>query len=408
MTTKQKKIIFGIIFLLAAIGLAYALYWAFFAPPPKERVAEKPQTQQEAVEKAEFPEAQQQERAEQPPEDEEEEQEAAPTPEDQITPEEGRVTQPVTDNVDHLDLGQGDQARFYNEEDGKFYRLVDGELKPLDDKVFFNVDNTSWAPEENKAILEYPDGANIYYNFDTKQQETLPKHWKDFSFSETGEEIATKNMSFSPENRWLIESDPDGSSVERITHLGENANRVDVNWSPNGDVVGVSKTGPGQGAYQQEVYLLGENNENFKSLSIPGRGVRSKWSPSGEKLLYSAYSNRSNFQPELWIVNAEPGNIGRNRKKLNVRTWADKCGFENDKFVYCGVPTNLPQGAGFEPEIANDIEDNIYKINTNTGAKTQISTGDQTFTVDSLRVKKETNQLIITAKNKPGLFKIDI
>ncbi|MFB6226197.1 MAG: hypothetical protein ABEJ02_02495 [Candidatus Paceibacteria bacterium] len=405
MTTK-KRIIYTILFIVAVLAIGYAIYWVFFAPA-EPAPQPTPDQQPKEAEEQQLPTAQETEpsaRREQEEEEQTQPEAEAPTP---TEPEEKRVTQEVTSEVDHLDLVE-EGARFYNEEDGRFYKLVDGELKPLDDKVFFNVESTAWAPNEDKAIIEYPDGANIYYNFETKEQETLPKHWTDFSFSNTGDKIAAKNMGFSPENRWLIEANPDGSSIKRIENMGDNADKVDVSWSPNGEVVALSRTGPGRGADKQEVYLVGENDENLRSLMVPGRAMQSKWSPSGEKILYSVYNTQNNYKPELWVVTANPGSIGQNRTKLNVDTWADKCAFANDTFIYCGVPTQLPKGAGFEPAAADDIEDDIYKINLQTGAQTQISTGGQSFTVESIQVDQENNELLITAKNQSGLFKIDI
>ena len=406
MTTKQKRIIFGIVFFLATIAIAFALYWTFFAPTPEEEVPERP-AEEKPAEEAQLPEAEEAEVTEPTGPGEEEpapaEEEPAPAEEEEEEP----VTQPVSDNIDYVSLNDEGQTRFYNEEDGRFYRLVNGELKPLSDKQFFNAESVKWAPNEDKAIIEYPDGANVYYNFETKQQETLPQHWTEFSFSEDGSQVVSKNMSFSEENRWLVKSSPDGSSIEGVAKMGDNADKVDVNWSPNGEIVGFSKTGGGSGD-SQEVIPVGEENQNLQSISVPGRAMRHKWSPSGEKLLYSVYNSENNYKPELWAVTANPGEIGQNRTRLNINTWANKCAFADENTVYCGVPTSLPEGAGFEPSLADDIEDNIYKINIRDKSRTQISTGDQSFTVESIQVNESNNQLIITGKNQSGLFKIDI
>jgi Tol biopolymer transport system component len=412
--TKRKRIIFAVLFILITLLLGFALYYVFFAPSEPSKQAGLPQGTRTSTGE-QLPQAEEGKVAtsgpqqEELPVTEEEPAERPQQPDQPTTPttDEGQeIQQPISDNVDDVSLDNKGNARFYNEDDGKFYELnEEGKLKQLSDKTFFNVDKVAWSPKDDKAIMEYPDGSNIYYDFQTKQQETLPKHWEEFDFSPEGTEAAAKSMGFSPQNRWLIKSNPDGSSVEKIVNLGNNEDKVDVDWSPNEQVVGTSKTGEARGAYRQEVLLLGEQNQNFNSISVPGRGLQSKWSPSGEKLLYSVYSGRNNFKPELWIVNGDPGNIGQNRRKLNVDTWAEKCNFKNEKYVYCGVPTELREGAGFEPSIANNIEDNIYKINTETGAKTQIET-KLDFTVDSLHIRE--NKLIIKGKNKSGLYEIEL
>jgi hypothetical protein len=85
----------------------------------------------------------------------------------------------------------GGTTKLYNSADGKFYKIdANGKLVALDDQVFYNVQNVAWSPKKNESIIEYPDGTNIYYNFDTKKQVTLPKQWQDFSFSPLGDQIA--------------------------------------------------------------------------------------------------------------------------------------------------------------------------------------------------------------------------
>ena len=48
----------------------------------------------------------------------------------------------------------GQDINFYDREDGKFYRInKDGDTTLLTDKVFYNVESVTWAPQKNKAIL---------------------------------------------------------------------------------------------------------------------------------------------------------------------------------------------------------------------------------------------------------------
>lgn len=405
---KKKRIIFGIIFLLVTILLGYGIYKVFFEsePQPQQTQSDQPTEDQQG----QFPAAEQGDTTSQVTEtDEDELPTSETTQQDEYTPPEPdqNVSKTIDDNVDNVNVGSNN-TRFYNEEDGKFYQLANGELKEMDDKTFFNVDKVEWAPTEDKAILEYPDGANIYYNFENKQQETLPKHWTEFSFSPDSNQIAAKSMGYSPDNRWLIESNPDGSKTRRITSMGENADKVNVNWSPNRQVVAFSRTGRSLGSNRQEVLMIGRNNENFKSITAPGYDFRGEWSPKGQKVLFSVHSGRSNYRPELWIVNGQGESIGTGRKKLNVNTWADKCTFQDERFVYCGVPTEIEQGSGFEPSLANNTNDDIMKIDTQTGAKTPISTEGEEITVKNMEYNKQENKILITTTNESGIFEIKL
>src|SRR3989339_152116 len=131
----------------------------------------------------------------------------------------------------------GNEVQFYDKNDGKFYRLdKNGELSLLSDKVFYNVDNVTWAESKDKAILEYPDGANILYDFDTKKQVTLPAHWKDFDFDPSSEKIVMKSIGLDQDNRWLAVANADGTKVTPLEALGDKDSTVYPAWSPSNQV----------------------------------------------------------------------------------------------------------------------------------------------------------------------------
>lgn len=320
------------------------------------------------------------------------------------TPE--RLTQVIDRRV--VGVNTSIDTKFYNTQDGKFYRLdATGNPVPISEQVFYNVQNVVWSPQNNSSIIEYPDGSNIYYNFATKEQVTLPRHWEGFSFSPGGELIAAKSVGQSPENRWLISANPNGSEIKLIEPLGVNDKKVTVDWSPNQQVIAFARTGEPLGDDRQQVLLLGQNRENFKGLIVEGRGLETKWSKQGTKLLHSVYSANSDFKPELWIVDATPDSVGANRKLLNVATWANKCTMADERFAYCGVPDKLDTGAGFAPLIANNTADHLYRIDTLTGLKTELPL-DRTYTIDTITVSPDGNSLLFTDKNQAGLFKLNL
>lgn len=317
-----------------------------------------------------------------------------------------KIKQISTLKVSNISSSQ-DKAKFYNPQDGKFYVLDDkGEIKLLSDKVFYNVDNVTWSPTKNEGIIEYPDGSNIYYNFDDNKQVTLPKHWEDFDFSNNGDQIVSKSMATIAENRWLITSDPTGNNIQLISNMGENANKVIVDWSPNNQVIALSSTGDAAGA-NQEILLVGLNNENYASLLVAGRGLETQWSPEGNKLLHSVYNAENNYKPELWITDATPDTVGENRKPLGLNTWASKCTISDERYVYCGVPTELRDGAGFAPEVADYTADNLYKIDLLTGTKTNIPL-ETAHTIENIFTSEDGKTLFFTDKNKSGIFKISL
>lgn len=323
----------------------------------------------------------------------------------------GGVTQTtlVTQNSTLAPHASDANIAYYDRSEGKFYRLdQNGNNILLSNQTFYNVQNITWSPSNDKAILQYPDGSKISYDFTTQKQATLPKHWQDFSFNPNSTAFAAKSIGMEPENRWLVVSKPDGANAEGIIALGDNADKVTVKWSPNNQIVGFSATGDARGFASKEILPLGLNNENFKGIIVPGLDFHPLWSKTGDQLLFSTYNSDSSYKPELWIVNAIGDSIGSGRRPIKINTWAEKCTFADNNTIYCAVPNNLPEGAGFEPGIANDTPDTIYKIDLQTGAKNPIAIPEQDYTINSMIVSPQKDALYFTDAANGLLHKIKL
>jgi len=317
-----------------------------------------------------------------------------------------QVTELINANNQNPTLsGDGAQVQYYNKDTGLFYKIdKDGKTVPLTDKIFHDVQNVTWAPTKNKAILEFPDSSKIVYNFDTNKQVTLPKHWKDFAFSPDGNQIVMKSIGISEDNRWLAIVNDDGSKVTPIEPLGDKDATVYPSWSPNKQSIAMFTEG--KSFDQQEVYFVGLNNENFKSTTIEGRGFTPLWSPKGDNLLYSVYSSQNDYKPSLWIVGAEGDNIGANRKSINLETWANKCVFADNTSLYCAVPDSLEKGAGLFTQLADNSRDNLVKVDLTTGTKKLVAIPDGTYNMSNLILSDNGYYLYFTDKITGNLNKV--
>lgn len=302
----------------------------------------------------------------------------------------------------------GQDLLYYSRYEGKFYRLAeDGQKKLLTDKAFHKVEKITWAPSKAQAILEYPDDSNILYDFTTNKQVTLPKHWREFSFSPSNEQIAFKSIGLDPDNRWLAISNADGSKAKMVEQMVGIGLSVDVNWSSSNQVIATYREDVD--AERQELFFIGQNKENFKSTIVEGRGFSGQWSPQGDKLLYSAYHSRDEQRPRLWVVNAQGESIGTGRRDLGLITWADKCTFAENDTAYCAVPEEeLPPGIGLMPYYADDTPDKIYKINLASGTKTMLADPYGNYTVEEMMTSKDGKYLYFTTKTFNRVYKIKL
>lgn len=347
-----------------------------------------------------------------------------PGSEGNLQPEQGNAPQSLTSSVAQGGLTQtkvlntlpslgttmgadGANLQFYNSEDGKFYSIdKNGQATLLSDQVFHDVDNVTWSPDKNKAILEYPDGANIVYDFNTDTQATLPNHWKDFAFSPDGGQIVMKSIGQDPDNRWLAVSNADGSQARPVAALGDKDDTVYPSWSPNKQSVAMYTEGVDLN--RQDVYFVGLNSENFKSMTIEGRGFQYQWAPQGGQMLYSVYSTDSDMKPTLWIANAQGDTIGSGRKNLNIETWADKCAYAGATEIFCAVPDSLPEGAGLFPDLAKGTSDKLYQIDTRTGVRKLIAIPDASVSMSDLMLSDNGYYLYFIDNNTGNLEQIKL
>jgi len=280
-----------------------------------------------------------------------------------------------------------------------------GDIKAYSNKIFYNVRSASWSNDGTMAALEYPDGSNIIYDFANNKQITLPKHWQEFEFSPDGGQIAFKSIALDPENRFLAVANPDGSQIKILESIGGVENQFKANWSPNNQMVATFSEGID--ANRSEVFFIGLNNENFKSMIVEGRDFRGVWSPEGNKMIYSVYSSENDYKPQLWIADANPNSIGANRRSIGLDTWGNKCSFADSDRVICAVPQSLPSGAGLAPESANQINDYLYEINLATGAKKLLAVPEGSHTIDQV-IASNSDYVFFSDRNDGRIYRIKL
>ncbi|MBI5076804.1 hypothetical protein HZB94_00265 [Candidatus Falkowbacteria bacterium] len=407
-----KKLAIAIGFVLVIIGAGYAIYFLFFKPTmPTAPAPEKPELGQLPAPKEGAPEAG-----------------VAPKPGVVIKPE-AKPEKPITKipaavekKVDEIAKGgvtkiatlnfeptgvltldkDGGSAITYNSKDGRFYAIDrDGDKKQLNEHVYKNVKNISWSPKKEQAIMEFPDGSNVLYNFDSDKQITLPKDWTEFSFSKSGNQIAFKDMTANPEYRFLAVANADGSGQKYIEYIGDDVNNFKIDWSPNGQMVAQYKTG--KSVNTSKLFFLGQNGENFKAITVNGYGVETKWAPAGDKLVYNSYSVSSENKPQLYVVDAAGDNIGYNHNSLKLSTWINKCAFSGANTLYCAVPKQMPEGAGLVPSLADNTPDYIYKVDLETGVKSFVAEPEFDYTIDKMQVSEDGATLYFTDKTTQEL-----
>ena len=310
-------------------------------------------------------------------------------------------------NLNPRRAADGKSVVTFDTQNGKVYRIAsNGALTPLTEQTFSGAYNVKFSPQTDKAIFQFPDSSNLVYDFINKKSYVLPKHWDKFEFSPAGDQLTFKSLGDDPDNQWLAIANIDGTGARGIENMGDKAGLFTASWSPSDQIVGSFRDGVDFN--RQKIYFIGKNKENFKSTTIDGRGLEYIWSPDGDTILYSVYSTQSEYNPELWVMDAIGESIGNNKRHITVQTCAHKCTFSNNTTVYCAVPKELITGAGLLPSYGDAGEDHIYKLDLITGTKEKIAEPPERHTISSIIVSQDESLLYFTDKNSGQMYKIDL
>ncbi len=294
---------------------------------------------------------------------------------------------------------------FYDQTKQQFFKInSNGQVELLSDKLFYGVSGVTWSNTGEKAIIEYPDGANVLYNFKDKKQTTIPQEMQEFSFSKQGDAIAAKWFSDAsqndPDNNWIVAAKDDGSSLALVEKLGDKSYSTQIAISPDNQVAALHQKSIDN--LRQMVYPIGFNGENLQAFEVAGSGFMSQWSPNGNSLVYSVYNTQTDYLPNLWVTSGKTGEMGELKVSLNLNTWPDKCTYTDESTMFCAVPQGLPRGAGIYPEISYQYPDNFYRIDLSSGVKTLLASpvgSEGAYSGYNLTVSADGTMLYFTDRN---------
>lgn len=367
----RVKIILKLVGFLVAVGaLAVGMYLLFWRPAPT--VQDGTQTTPtitgglEGAEDAG-------DRGTAPEETGETEESALPQA-DEVASGGATLTQLLT-NVDVLSptLTASGSIAYYDPTDGRFYTINDdGDVEKLAEARFPEAESVTFASDASAAVIEFPDGSNVIYGFDSGKQVTLPTHWEDFSFSGDASSVASKSIGTDASNRAIVITSADGSNTQTVAVLGSNDDKVDINLSPDNTIVAFSRTGgtlSGFGRY--EYYLIGTDGEVVGNLIVEGTNFSAIWSPDGKYILYSVGESSNNERAMLWYADSKGDRNGSTRLRLGVATWVEKCTFASASTLYCAVPQEMVDGGGTTHSLV-DSPDSLYKIDLPSGRTTLV------------------------------------
>ena len=272
---------------------------------------------------------------------------------------------PVSDNFVISARFAGDVLLFYDFS-GQLWQLKNGESKPelstqqTNENQKPGAKSFAFSPDAKKIAYYISDSKNnslFINNADGKNQKTLIKNLQ----------LRDVILSWPKTNQIAMTSKPSGLARGGLWSF-------DISTSKTTKVIGD---------------LL---------------GLEATFSPKGDEFIYS-YINQSDRGPILAVYRN-----GFSKKITNVSTLVDKCAWSSDSInIYCAIPKLWPDSVVLPDDYYKGIIstiDDIWKINTETGAKNigSENIGD----VSNLVLNGNEDSLIFILKSSGLLYKLKL
>jgi hypothetical protein len=217
----------------------------------------------------------------------------------------------------------------------------------------------------------------------------LPENIKDISISKE------KNQVF------YLTNSKDGVIGNLINEKGEKVQVFNSSFSewnshfPNKDYL-VLNTRP-SGLVDGFAYLLNLKNKDFNKILGNIKGLTTLVNNTLSTILYAD----NNLSIKLFDITREEA------RNLRIRTHTEKCVWGNNNItLYCAIPKEIQAGliypdAWYQGEVS--YNDEIWKINTETGAKTKLidpNTLYENETIDAVNLSLDKNEKTLFFMNK--------
>ena len=126
------------------------------------------------------------------------------------------------------------------------------------------------------------------------------------------------------------------------------------------------------GLSQGFLFTLNPATGNFEKILSDTYGLNAKWSPTGDRILYSK-TDANGKNPGLYLARSD----GQENKNINLAGLADKCVWSKDGVtIFCALPQKMTTNAVWPDDYYKGLvvlEDDFYKIDLSASTKTKIA-----------------------------------
>ncbi len=224
-----------------------------------------------------------------------------------------------------------------------------------------------WSPDGIKVISIYQDDeGNIskqLYDYNSGQASGLSPYIQEIAWSPDSGKIAYHYKNAVSDENNISTANPDGSNWNNVFQL--RMDDVTLDWIGS-EIAFYEKP---SGLTQSSLFLLNPLNGNLTKALSDIEGLSVKWSPQGDKILYSKTSaNGKNIG--LYVSLKD----GLGEASLNISSLVEKCVWSQDnRIIFCAAPRNVDEAQVLPDDFYKGTfvsNDEFWKINLETGEKT--------------------------------------
>ena len=238
---------------------------------------------------------------------------------------------------------------YYSQYNGNVWQSAfDGSgLMKVSSAALDNLKEIIWSPDKTKVISIYQDEeeniSKYSYNYNTGKVFLLDPFIQEIIWSPQSDKIVYQYTNETTDDNNISTANPDGANWQSIFQT--RMKNINLSWAGS-EITFYEKP---SGLIQGSLFILNPLTKNLTKVLSDVYGMAAKWSPQGDKVLYSKTGNQGK-NIGLYIAPKD----GSREITIGISGLIEKCVWSQDnRTIFCAVSNNIDE--------AEILPDDFYK-----------------------------------------------